>query len=87
MMRGIHVLPPELELLNTLLAKVRIKVEQCIGLLENRFSYYCGVSTIIKDEAPMKHIINKETVHLTQFAVGVILSKTIGRCAGRGGRV
>jgi hypothetical protein len=37
-LRGIMNLPENCEVFNTYLAKARIKVEHCIGLLKNRFA-------------------------------------------------
>ena len=64
-MRGVHVLPKEHELFNTLLAKARIKVEHCIGLLKNRFQCLRGLRTVIKDEESMRRIIDRVSVCIT----------------------
>jgi hypothetical protein len=61
-LRGVHNLPEDQELFNTLLAKARIKVEHCIGLLKNRFQCLRDIRTIITDEVSLKRIIDRVTV-------------------------
>ena len=61
-LRGLRVLPEDQELFNTYLAKARIKVEHCIGLLKNRFRSLRGLRTIISDEASAKRVIDRITV-------------------------
>ena len=57
--RNETVLPREKELFNTLLAKVRIKSEHCIGLLKARFQCLKGLNTWIKDgENDVKFIVD-----------------------------
>lgn len=58
-LRGVNTLPEDQELFNTLLARARIKVEHCIGLLKNRFPCLRNLRTKIKDVASMKNIIDK----------------------------
>jgi hypothetical protein len=61
-LRGVHNLPADEELFNTLLAKARIKVEHCIGLLKNRFQCLRDIRTIINDDISLKRIIDRVTV-------------------------
>jgi len=61
-LRGLRVLPEDQELFNTYLAKARIKVEHCIGLLKNRFRSLRGLRTIISDEASAKRVIDRITL-------------------------
>jgi hypothetical protein len=61
-LRGIHNLPADEELFNTLLAKARIKVEHCIGLLKNRFQCLRDIRTIISHNISLKRIIDRVTV-------------------------
>jgi hypothetical protein len=61
-LRGVMNLPANCELFNTYLAKARIKVEHCIGLLKNRFRCLRELRSIISDERSMKRIIDRITV-------------------------
>ena len=62
-LRGVCVLPEDQKLFNTLLAKARIKVEHCIGLLKNRFPCLRGLRTVInEDDASISRIIDRITV-------------------------
>jgi hypothetical protein len=57
--RGVHKLPEDRELFNTLLATARIKVEHCIGLLKNRFPCLRDIRVLLKGKASMKKIIDR----------------------------
>jgi len=61
-MRGVYSLSPEKELFNTLLARARIRVEHCIGLLKNRFPCVRNLRTIISDKVTMQRIIDRVRV-------------------------
>jgi len=62
-LRGVCVLPEDQKLFNTFLAKARIKVEHCIGLLKNRFPCLRGLRTVInEDDASISRIIDRITV-------------------------
>ena len=61
-LRGVHCLPDDQLLFNTLLAKARIKIEHCIGLLKNRFPCLRGMRNIIRNAISLKRIIDRVTV-------------------------
>jgi hypothetical protein len=61
-LRGVSTLPLDKEMFNTLLAKARIRIEHCIGLLKNRFPCLRNIRTIINDKRTMKRIIDRVRV-------------------------
>jgi hypothetical protein len=53
------MLPDDQALFNTFLAKARIIIEHCIGLLKTRFRCLRGLRMIINDERSMKKVIDR----------------------------